>query len=134
MEKPASADAAAPACPEPGRSIATLERGSAEEMYQVRQSLIDCLLANPRDLLASARLVPHLDDGGAAGVRILAIRPGSVPDLLGLENGDVLRRLDDRDLGAAVEDGPVLYTPPLEHRLEITRRGQARVLRYLLAP
>jgi hypothetical protein len=54
----------------------------------------------PGPIAGSARLVPSLVDGRAAGVKIYAIRPGSLPARLGLRNGDRIERINGVSLDA----------------------------------
>ncbi|HKA87386.1 MAG TPA: hypothetical protein VKE22_06945 [Haliangiales bacterium] len=57
--------------------------------------------AEPRDAVARAsRIVPAMWGGRMRGVKIYAIRPGSLPAMIGLRNGDTLLRIQDVDLVA----------------------------------
>jgi len=44
-------------------------------------------------VLRNARLVPVMGENGGYGFRIFAIRPGSLPDMIGLQNGDTILRV-----------------------------------------
>ncbi len=71
----------------------------------------------------SARMVPALTDGVPSGIKVYAIRPGSLLATIGLENGDTLRAIDDVPLtspDAALE----VYRPLSDHfDLDVRRRG-----------
>jgi hypothetical protein len=87
-------------------------------------------LYDPGDLAAPARFVPEFAPGGALrGVRIDHIQPASWPELLGIENGDVMTRIDDERIGLAGH-GPDFSTRLREHTLRSVEveRG-ARTLR-----
>lgn len=56
----------------------------------VEREFVDKLLANPAQLTRQARFVPSVRDGQARGFRVYRVRRGSLPQLLGLKNGDTL--------------------------------------------
>jgi len=62
-------------------------------LIDVRGSEIDHALAG--DWQRAARIVPHLSDGRRDGLKLYAVRPGGLFDLLGLRNGDLLVAVDD---------------------------------------
>lgn len=55
-------------------------------------------LENVPQLLTKARLVPNFTDGRPDGFRIFAIVPNSFYDKIGLQNGDVLQRINGIDI------------------------------------
>jgi hypothetical protein len=57
----------------------------------VKATLIDSVLANPKGLLADAPFAPTSQDGRPIGFSLWEIRPGSIFDRLGFQNGDVPR-------------------------------------------
>lgn len=69
------------ACAEEHRC--TLDRAYLEE-----------LLADPVTLTSQLRVMPSVRDGVMRGMKLYGIRPGSLPKLLGLRNGDLLVSID----------------------------------------
>ncbi len=82
-------------------------------------------MLEPRALMRQARIVPSITASGVRGVRIYAIRPGSLFEALGLRNGDTLMTID----GHSLVDGelPVAQYEPIPDRdfvdLQLDRRG-----------
>lgn len=54
-----------------------------------RNYLIE-LSANPAALARQMRVIPSIKDGETRGLKLYGIRPGSLPNLLGYKNGDLL--------------------------------------------
>ncbi|MFV8756479.1 hypothetical protein ACNOYE_38530 [Nannocystaceae bacterium ST9] len=50
-------------------------------------------------IVSEARFVPQQEAGNPSGVALFAIRSGSLPNRLGLVNGDVILAIDDHSLG-----------------------------------
>ncbi|MBJ6762934.1 general secretion pathway protein GspC [Myxococcaceae bacterium JPH2] len=127
----ASTPARAMTLPEgPGPSGSKLGRGIralSENAYEIpRQELSDAL-GHLNDLAVEARLMPAFQDGQAVGFKVSAIRPDSFYTRLGLQNGDVLRRINGFDLNSP-ETLLELYaklrdTPHLE--LDVVRGGSS---------
>jgi len=65
---------------------------------RVDRALIDHILANPAVLAKQARIVPSMRDGKTLGYKFYGIRPGSLPKLLGMKNGDLLEAVDGESL------------------------------------
>ena len=61
------------------------------------QELTDALANLPR-LLSQARAVPYFRNGQSVGMRLFAIRRGSLYEKLGFQNGDVLKSVNDVSL------------------------------------
>jgi hypothetical protein len=79
-----------------------------------------------------ARFVPAIRDGKPSGIKLYAIRPGSFFGLVGIENGDAIRRVDGIDLSTpdrAFEAYRRITTMKPEHiTIELTRNGCPLVL------
>jgi len=75
------------------------DRGSGDSHRVVlsRQEALP-FLENPNELLQQAHFEPYIEDGEMKGFRINNIRNGSVLEELGLQNGDVLNRIDGRSI------------------------------------
>jgi type II secretory pathway component PulC len=64
----------------------------------IRRSFVERLLHDPGLLGPAARVEGVGEPGGPHGLRVLGVYPGSVADLLGLRNGDVIVELDGRPM------------------------------------
>ena len=80
-------------------------------------------------VLSSVRIIPLASNGRIVGVKLYGVRPRSLLDEVGLENGDVLLAVD----GVEMIDDPTseLFPFPGARRmvvLEIARGGEPRIL------
>lgn len=102
------------------------------QSYEVSRKDLDVAIANPNELMMQARVVPAFRDGKAQGFKMFSIRPDSLYSRIGLQNGDVLQRINGLSLDS-VERGLEAYqkmreSPRLE--LEVERNGQPMRLTY----
>ncbi|MGE5809649.1 MAG: PDZ domain-containing protein [Nitrospirota bacterium] len=126
----------------PANRTASVPRTDAAGSVKVEQVsdtqwIVDrgSMLANTRNLnrfLMQARTVPYTKRGKVAGFRITRISPGSIYEKIGLQNGDVLLRVNTQNL-----DNPAklfsLYKEMRNKRhisLLLSRNGQDRTFQY----
>jgi general secretion pathway protein C len=64
----------------------------------IDKAFVEKLLANPAQLTRQARIVPAVRDGETKGYKFYGIRPGSLPKLLGMNNGDLLTSVNGHQL------------------------------------
>lgn len=67
--------------------------------YVVDEAELDKGLENLPLLLTQARAVPYFKDGRAIGLRLFAIKTGSLYEKVGLRNGDILKTINGNNLG-----------------------------------
>lgn len=72
------------------REVPSIERENVEKMVR-----------NPAALFAQGRVLPHFEDGEFIGVQVSDIKPGSIYEEVGIQDGDVIVELN----GIAI-DGP----------------------------
>lgn len=78
--------------------------------FLVPQTTLDGLLADLPSILRDARAIPNVgSDNKIDGFRLVEIRPDSIYDRLGLQNGDVVMRVNNDELNS-VEKGMSLFT------------------------
>lgn len=87
---------------------------------------------NMSKMLTQARAVPHLEQGKTVGFRISEIVPGSIYTKIGLQNGDVIQRVNSQDIN---DPGKFfqLYQGLQNERtiaIDLIRGGQRRTLNY----
>ena len=83
--------------------------------YEVSRGDLDKALANPNELMMQARVVPSFRDGRSQGFKLFSIRPDSLYSRIGLQNGDVLQRINGLSLDS-VERGLEAYQKMREPR------------------
>jgi general secretion pathway protein C len=122
----------------PSSGDAEMDKGikqQSETKYSVQRSLVDKLLQNQAELMRSARVVPHEENGRVVGVKLYGIRKTSLFGKLGLQNGDMLRTINGFDMGSpdsALEAYAKLRTAS-NLSLAIVRRGNAVTMEYNIA-
>lgn len=72
---------------------------SGGETIEVASAEVDSALANLPLLMTQARAVPYFKDGQSIGLRLFAIRAGSLYEKIGLRNGDILKNINGSSLG-----------------------------------
>lgn len=108
-----------------GVSVRQVSPGS----YEVSRQDLDAALANPNQLLMQARVIPS-----SQGFKMFSIRPDSLYTRIGLQNGDVLQRINGLSL-TNVEDGLQAFHKLRESsriELEVERNGQSMRMMYSL--
>jgi general secretion pathway protein C len=141
-----SAAPAAPAEPTPAPAVAsTAASGSlgeaeldaainkqSESSYTVQRDFVDKLLSNQAEIMRSARIVPHEENGQVVGVKLYGIRRNSLLGKLGMQNGDLLRTINGYDMASpdsALEAYAKLRSAA-NLSVAVTRRGQPMALEY----
>lgn len=66
--------------------------------FVLDESEINDNLANLPRLLADARAVPYFRNGESVGMRLFAIRQGSIYEKLGLKNGDIINFVNNQSV------------------------------------
>jgi hypothetical protein len=100
-------------------------REVAEHTYELSGADLDAAFARPGELTRQARVVPAFRDGLPQGFTLFAIQPGSFFEKLGLQSGDVVRRINGQTLDAP-DKALEAFTRMREARLiriELERRG-----------
>ena len=67
--------------------------------FVIEEAELDKGLENLPMLLTQARAVPYFKDGRSIGLRLFAIKTGSLYEKIGLKNGDILKSLNGTGLG-----------------------------------
>lgn len=71
---------------------------TGENQFAVDEAELDTALQNLPLLLTQARAVPYFREGRAIGLRMFAIRSGSLFEKVGLRNGDILKSINGNSL------------------------------------
>ena len=143
-----SIDQDAPATPRGKQQIATAPRkssGAAPKMelgtgvkkvsdneYEIPRSEIDNVLGNLNVVATQARIVPSFRNGKANGFKLFSIRPGSLYSKIGIQNGDVIQKINGFEINSP--DKALEIYSKLKDASNITvdlvRRGRAKTLSY----
>ncbi|TVQ80403.1 MAG: hypothetical protein EA369_02655 [Bradymonadales bacterium] len=116
--------------PTPTRRPAPAEDVSFDEIapgrFLIPQDTVDSLLSDLPSILRDARAIPNVGpENQIEGFRLLEIRPNSIYDRLGLQNGDIVMRVNNDDLNS-VEKGMSLFTALRNEKsisIDIVRAG-----------
>ncbi len=127
VEKPASAgDGAKP----PAEGGIT---GDGETNFTIDRTTLNAALGNMDELSGMARALLHRGpDGEYDGYRLSAIRRDTLPDKVGIRNGDIIHSVNGlpiNSLDGAMKALDALKTQP-NLKVEVTRRGQPTTLNY----
>ncbi|MBI3768008.1 MAG: type II secretion system protein GspC [Deltaproteobacteria bacterium] len=73
-------------------------RKTADDKFVIDRRELERTVANLNEVFTQARAVPYFEDGKTVGFRVFAIKPGSVFEKIGLQNGDVINRVNGVEL------------------------------------
>ncbi len=107
-------------------------RKLSEGKWMVDQREVTASTENVNQLLTQARALPYMEQGKTVGFRISEIVPGSLYEKIGLQNGDVIQKINSQDV-----DDPAkffqMYQNLKEERsisIDLMRGGQRQSLSY----
>jgi len=75
-------------------------RKVADNRYEVKKSVIDGTLSNLNNVATQARIVPSFKNGVANGFKLFSIQPGSFYSAIGVENGDVIQKINGYEMNS----------------------------------
>ena len=124
----------AAAAPAPAREPGTVVSGNgikatSDNEYEVPRAEIDKTLSNLNDVAMQARIVPAFQDGQAKGFKLFSIRPDSIYTKIGIQNGDVIRRINGFDLNSPEKALEVYSKLKEANRIDIEVERNGSVLR-----
>jgi general secretion pathway protein C len=100
--------------------------------FQIDKGMLEENLADLGKIGLQARIVPNYEDGKYHGFRLVGIRPDSLYRAIGLESGDLIKRVNGRDLDSpnkAIELFEQLRSSA-NISLDVDRRGQKVQMQY----
>lgn len=96
---PQAVAAAAPKSDDPfERDLANGIKKVSDNKYELQRSTLESVLGNMGLLSRSARIVPEMKDGKAAGFRLFAVRPEGPFALIGMQNGDIISSINGLEI------------------------------------
>jgi general secretion pathway protein C len=117
---------------DPGNPVSRV----SDNRYSVPKSYVDGALTNMNAIATQARIVPSFKNGVGNGFKIFSIQPNSLYSNIGVENGDVLQRINGYDINSP-DKALEVYSKLRESNhvtLEIERNGQVIRKDYTITP
>lgn len=86
--------------PPPSVALGAGVKQLSDNDYEIPRAEIDKTLSNLNDVAMQARIVPAFKDGQAQGFKLFSIRPDSIYTKIGIQNGDVIKRINGFELNS----------------------------------
>jgi general secretion pathway protein C len=123
----------APANPRPGGpSAGEGVKKVSDNRYEVKRSFIDSTLSNLNQVATQARIVPSFRNGVANGFKLFSIQPGSLYSAIGMQNGDVIQRINGYEINSP-DKALEVYQKLRESShitIDVDRNGQSKHMEY----
>ncbi len=107
---------------------------TGDNRYGVARSTVDNALNNLSQLATQARVVPAFEGGKPVGFKLFSIKPGSLYSKIGLQNGDVISRINGYEMSSP-EKGLEVYSKLKDSTnitVDVKRRGKPMTLDYTI--
>jgi len=78
--------------------VSAFGRKTGATTYQVDQRRVQQAIEKPDQIMTDARFIPHMADGRQQGFILRELKPGGIYQSLGLQNEDVLLRINEYDI------------------------------------
>ncbi|HET6921920.1 MAG TPA: type II secretion system protein GspC [Anaeromyxobacteraceae bacterium] len=111
--------------PPPGPAVEGV-RQLGDNRYDVPHRLIESTLSNLNSIATQARIVPSFKNGVANGFKLFSIQPGSLYAAIGVENGDVIQKINGYEINSP-DKALEVYQKLRDSRhitIEVERGGQ----------
>ena len=117
---------AMPQPPQPANGGGEGVKQLSENQYVVAKAEINNALTNLSDLATKARIVPSFKNGVANGFKLFSIVPDSLYAKIGVQNGDVIRRINGYEMNSPDKALEIYQKLRDANRIEIEleRRGE----------
>lgn len=104
----------------------------ADDAVVVDEGELNQALDNLPLLLTQARAVPYFKDGKSVGLRLFAIKSGSLYEKIGLKNGDILKEINGESLGDPTQAIKIFERLKSEKSISLTleRGREPKVINY----
>ncbi len=113
--------------PPPSSGVGAGIRETGQDTYEIPREEINKALGNLNDIAMQARIVPAFKDGVATGFKLFSIRPDSLYTKIGIQNGDIIRRINGFEINSP-DKALEVYTKLKESNrieIEVDRNGSA---------
>jgi general secretion pathway protein C len=115
-----------------GKDIADGIRKLGDHDFVVSKELIDAAFKDMGKLMSGARLMPNFDGGKINGFKISHIQKDSLYKLIGLDDGDVLHRVNSKEINNPLDGLRVIQELQTAKNISIdfSRNGQRQTSSY----
>lgn len=102
------------------------------DKFSVPEDELNTALSNLPELLSQARAVPYFRNGQSIGMRLFAIRKSSLYEKLGLKNGDIVKTVNDNNIGDPTQALKLFEQLKSERKINVVveRGGEDKTLGY----
>jgi general secretion pathway protein C len=80
----------------------------SDNSYQMPPEDVQAVMQNPAELLSQARILPKYEEGQMVGLQISQIKPGSLYEQLGMQDGDRIETINGNPINSPDQVGPAL--------------------------
>lgn len=101
-------------------------RRVGENQFEISREDVERQLSNLNTIATQARIVPSFKNGEANGFKVFSIRPGSIYQKLGIQNGDVIKKINGYEINSP-DKALEVYAKLKESskiEVELERRGK----------
>lgn len=113
-----AAKAASPAKKESPTDLSGI-RATSANTYEVPKDELQKALGNMNEIATQARIVPSFKNGESQGFKIFSIKPNSLFTKLGIQNGDVIKRVNGFDINSPDKALEIYSKLQSSNRIEI---------------
>lgn len=105
-----------------------------QDSFSVAEAELNEALSNLPRLLSQARAVPYFRNGKSIGMRLFAIRRGSLYEKLGLKNGDIIKSVNENSLSDPSQALKIFEQLKNEREVfvELERKAEDKKLSYTI--
>lgn len=106
----------------------------SDRAFTVQRGFLDELMRNQAEIMRTARVIPHEENGRVVGVKMYGIRRNSALGRLGVQNGDMLRTMNGFDLSSpdSALEAYTRLSGADALSLSVVRRGQPLTIDYTI--
>jgi general secretion pathway protein C len=83
-------------------------RQLADDRFAMARGEVEAAIANPQDILSQARFMPKFEGEAMVGFQVNAIKPGSILQDFGLQNGDLITEFNGISINSPAESAQLL--------------------------
>jgi len=94
--------------PRERRRLAERVRRLTENRFSVEREDVESVVQNPATLFSEARVLPKYEEGEMVGLQVNAIKPGSVFEEIGMQNGEVITELNGIKIDSPAQSQKIL--------------------------
>ena len=105
----------------------------SEGNFQVQRDDVEDAVRNPAELFSEARILPKYENGAMVGVQLSSIKPGSLFEEIGIQNGDTVTQVNGITVTSPQDSAALLkeLTSASEFQVNVMGAdGQTRSLTY----